>query len=334
MRPISNHAAANFQISHLLLLISLLLVTGVSHAEDTSEQARKLINATSKASRELNYDATFVYRKDNMMDVMQLIHKNDNGIEAERLVSLSGQAREIIRDDESVTCIFPEDQAVMVEKSRPRKFLSGQLPEPIEKIADYYSFEIAGIGRILDRDTWIVNIVPRDDYRYGYQLWIDKSSHLSLKTELKTKTGRSLEQILFTRLSVMDQMPDSMLKPSLSGSGFTWYNHGYNNEVESDNGQMYWQVGWMPGGFTMSEHEKQPIAASDQPVDHLVYSDGLATVSVFVEKIKDKPVVQLGATQMGGVNAFATLTKGYQVTAVGEVPLTTVEQMAKSVTHR
>ena len=84
----------------------------------------------------------------------------------------------------------------------------------------------------------------------------------------------------------------------------------------------------------MSEHKQQKIAVSDTPVDHMVYSDGLATVSIFVEKIIGQPVVKPGASKMGGVNAFATIASGYQVTAVGEVPLTTVEYIAKSVAHK
>jgi len=310
-----------------------MLISTSIQADDTSGQARNLINDMSRASRELNYDVTFVYRKGNEMDVMRLLHKSGDGNETERLVSLTGYAREVIRDNKSVTCIFPEDQSVMVEKSKPRKFLSGQLPEPIEKIADYYDFSVAGVGRFLDRNTWIVNIIPKDNFRYGYQLWIDMDSYLSLKTELKTYSGTTLEQILFTQLHIMDEMPDNLLKPSISGSGYTWYNHIYDDVQASANSQQ-WEVKWMPGGFAMNEHKQQKIAVSDMPVDHMVYSDGLATVSIFVEKIIDQPVVKPGASQMGGVNAFATVASGYQVTAVGEVPLATVEQIAKSVTHR
>ncbi len=300
---------------------------------DSSLAARDLINAMSRASRELNYDATFVYRKGNQMDVMRLLHKADGNNEIERLVSLTGQARELIRDNQSVTCIFPEDQAVMVEKSRPRQLLSGQLPEPIEKVESYYSFSIAGRDRVLDRDTLVVNIIPKDEYRYGYQIWIDQDSHLAVKTQLNTANGAALEQILFTQLKILDSIPDEMLKPSINGSGYVWYNHSADSE-EPDVSAQKWQVEWMPGGFTMSEQTQQQMPANSMPVDHLVYSDGLATVSVFVEKIAKDPVVKPGASQMGGVNAFALLNSGYQITAVGEVPLTTVEQMAKSVRPR
>lgn len=332
MNPVSRAATAK------LLLVGILLSQGLFSpsvaADASSVEARNLINAMSRASRELNYDATFVYRKDNQMDVMRLLHKaGENNNEIERLISLTGQAREVIRDNESVTCIFPEDQAVMVEKAKPRKFLSGQLPEPIEKIADYYDFAIAGQDRVIGRDTWVINIIPRDEFRYGYQLWIDQKSHLALRTELKTANGTSLEQILFTQLEILDELPDEIMKPSITGSGYTWVNHTAN-EVKPVSNDEKWKVNWMPGGFAMSEHEQRQIANSEMPVQHIVYTDGLATVSVFVEKISSQPVVQSGASKMGGVNAFATTMSGYQVTAVGEVPLMTVEQMAMSVAQQ
>jgi len=311
-------------------LIGLTLGLASAQAADTSLQARNLINEMSRASRELNYDATFVYHKDNQMDVMRLMHKADGDREIERLISLTGYAREVIRDGTSVTCIFPDDQTVMVEKTRPRKFLSGQLPEPIEKIAEYYEFAVVGTDHVLGRETWIVNIIPEDDYRYGYQLWIDKESKLSLKTQLKSLSGVTLEQILFTQLEIMDHMPDSMLKPAASGAGYTWYNHTYD-KTGSSSRRAVWSVNWLPGGFAMSDHEQQIIAVSEMPVYHLVYSDGLSTVSVFIEKISTQPMVQPGPTHMGGVNAFATIADDYQITAVGEVPLITVEKMARSV---
>lgn len=334
MRRPGNYLTKASFINHYAAFIGFALISAATYATETSsEQARALINDMSRASRELNYDATFVYHKESQMDVMRLLHKNTGEREIERLVSLTGHAREVIRDDKSVTCIFPEDQAVMVEKVRPRKFLSGQLPEPIENIAAYYDFQIAGTDRVLGRDTWIVNIIPRDDFRYGYQLWIDKDSKLSLKTQLKTLQGVTLEQILFTELEILDHMPDEMMKPSVSGSGYTWYNHTYEKK-DTRVTDARWNVKWMPVGFSMSNMEQQTIAASDTPVDHMIYSDGLATVSVFVEKIANQPVVEPGPSHMGGVNTFATVAEGFQVTAVGEVPLATVEQMAKSVEQK
>lgn len=317
-------------IAYLVYLaVSLSLVPVASQAEDLPA-AQDLINDMSRAVRTLNYDGTFIYRRNRQMDAMRLVHKADSTGEYERLLSLTGMPREVIRNNESVTCIFPENQAVMVEKSRPRKFVA-QLPEPIEKISDYYSFTTDGEDRVAGRDAWVVNIRPRDVYRYGYELWIDKDSKLLLKSELKNKSGFPLEQIMFTDIKLYQDIPDELLKPSISGKGYTWYHQAAAEERKDGQPGDGWHVTWMPDGFSLKNHERQMIKASHNPLDHMVFSDGLASVSIFIEKLPEQPDVSVGPTRMGGVNAFARFANGFQVTAVGEVPQATVQRMANSV---
>jgi len=284
----------------------------------------------SKASKELNYDGIFVYQRGNQMESMRLIHKADTDGEHERMVSLTGLAREVIRDGKSVTCIFPENRSVMVKRNQPKKLLAAQLPQPIEKIADFYGFAVSGKDRIADRSTWVVNIVPKDDYRYGYQLWIDEETKLLLKSELKDNSGRPIEQILFTHLDVVDNISPDLLKSSISGPGYTWYS-GSAEDTPVNINNTGWAVMSMPGGFSQSDHEIQALAEGSMPVEHMVYSDGLAMVSVFIEKLDKESDEIRGVSRMGGVNTYATYTNGYQVTAVGEVPLKTVQSMATSV---
>jgi len=313
-----------------LSLILLLFFSETVVADNSSHQARQLINQMSQATRLLNYDGIFVYSRGERMDTMRIIHQATEDGEHERLVSLTGYAREVIRDQQSVTCIFPDNQAVMVEKSRPRQLLSGQLPEPVEKIVEHYDFLVAGKERVAGRSTQVVNIVPKDDYRYGYQLWIDEEAHLLLKSELKDSKGKLLEQIMFTQIEIKDSIPDHLLEPAITGTGYTWYNNA-SDEAPVNSGNSHWKVTWMPNGFKMQDHEKQVTLTGTAPIDHMVYTDGLAIVSVFVEKLNNDLDVMKGPSNLGGVNAFATLANGYQITAVGEVPQETVQLMANSV---
>lgn len=325
--PATNHSVLLYGLVYAFLssFPSVILA-----AEDTSHQAQQLINEMSRASKELNYDGIFVYQRDGRMETMRLIHKADTNGEHERMVSLTGQAREVIRDGKSVTCIFPENRSVMVKRNQPKQFLAAQLPQPIEQIADFYEFAISGKDRVADRSTWIVNIFPKDEYRYGYQLWIDEENKLLLKSELIDSMGRPIEQILFTQLDVVDSISPDLLKPSISGPGYTWYS-GSAEDTPVRANQTGWQVTTMPNGFFQRDHEIQALAEGQIPVEHMVYSDGLAMVSVFIEKIENEPDEVRGISRKGGVNAYATFTNGYQVTAVGEVPQKTVQLMATSV---
>ena len=321
---------------HTYLIPALLLFYFgriiIAYADDVTPDPQELINEMSKASRDLNYDGVFMYRLGKQIDTMRIIHKSGtNGI-YERLVSLTGHAREVVRDKDEVKCIFPEKKSVVVDRSRAGKLVSGYLPNPIQSISDYYDFEIAGEDRIAGIDAWIVNIRPVDKYRYGYQIWIAKDSKLLLKSELKNQLGITLEQIMFAQLNILDEVDDELLKPSTLGKDFTWYNNiGTKEEKSVNKNEKQWQVTWMPDGFTMSEHAMEPMRTSHTPVEHLVYTDGLAMVSIFVEKLNEQPTADAGPTQFGGVNAYAVQSDDYQITAVGEVPKATVKLMADSV---
>ena len=317
-----------------IALTWLLFQATVVFADSASEKAQMLINEMSRASHDLNYDGVLVYRCANQMNTMRIIHKAGGEGEHERLVSLTGSAREVIRDGNTVRCFFPENKAVMVEKSHAGKLISSYLPDPIERIADHYHFEIATQDRVAGRNAWVVNIIPGDNLRYGYQLWVDQDTRLMLKSELKNSDGITLEQIMFTQLEVLEQIPDSLLKPTITGADYTWYETTAKSKMEVQNSDIRWIVTWMPDGFTMSEYGKQSMSMSQVPVDHMVFTDGLAMVSIFIEKLTRDAQSAEGPSTMGGINTYAVLTGGYQVTAVGEVPMTTVRLMANSVKPR
>lgn len=296
------------------------------------DKARQLLDEMTRAARTLNYDGVFVYQHDVHMDAMRIIHQAESGTERERLFSLTGHAREVIRNDESVTCIFPDNQSVMVEKSRPYELLSSQLPQPVAKLDDYYAFALKGSDRVAGRDTRIVAIQPRDRYRYGYRLWLDSKTNLMLRSELIGEEGRALEQFMFTRIEVVEHIPDSQLEPTITGTDFTWYENP--DDLHDKMSQLQWQVEWLPAGFSMSNTANELLADSPRPVHHMVFSDGLALVSVFVEKISNKRGALIGPSKMGAVNAFARQTDDHQVVVVGEVPLITVRKIANAVTHK
>ncbi|MFQ5660566.1 MAG: MucB/RseB C-terminal domain-containing protein [Gammaproteobacteria bacterium] len=328
MKTISSKVPSIFFRPFFLSSLLCCLTAAVS-ARETGVTAQELLDRMAHATYEMNYDGTFIYRQGKQMDTMRLIHKFGEDGENERIVSLTGHEREVIRNNQSVTCIFPDSHSVMVDKVHAQKLLP--MPEDLDRLTAHYTLAVAGEDRIAGKEAWIVTIRPDDRFRYGYQLWIGKTDHLLLKSELKNSSGYILEQILFTRLDVLDNIPDEWLKSSISGAGYTRYDStAPEHPAEATNGN-HWTVMWMPNGFSMSNHAKQAVVASDNLVDHMVYTDGLAMVSVFIERIKDPSQFVPGPSRIGAVNAFAKLTNGYQVTAVGEVPQTTVQKMAISV---
>lgn len=312
-----------------------LLLSLPSYANESSQHAMSVIDRMSQAGRTLNFDGFFVYRRGNNIDSMRIIHKAENGKELERLISLTGPAREIIRNDRETTCIFADNRAVVVSKHQPREFFPSSLPEPINKVADLYSFVVLGQERIAGRPSWMIRIDPKDPDRYGYQLWIDTESYLLLRSNVLGRDGDILEQVLFTNIELRDHIPDAMLKPTINGRDYALYSgESQPSDISmTEKGQPQWRVEWLPVGFAMRDREMHAMDRSRKPVDHMIFSDGVATISVFVEEL-DKANDRLeGYTSLGAVNTYSTLANDHQVTVVGELPPVTVRRIATSVSQ-
>jgi sigma-E factor negative regulatory protein RseB len=312
----------------LFLLATLVSAGTLADPDPEQPDALDLLLRMSAAVRDVNYDGVFIYSHAHRTDSMRIIHRGGPGEEQERLISLTGQPREVVRTGGTVTSYYPDTQAVMVEKTRPRNFVV-QLPPSMEDLAAHYTFSVNGSDRMAGRNAWVVGILPRDVYRYGYQIWVDQENHLPLRTELRSRAGMLIEEVMFTHLEVLDAIPDEVLRPGISGQGFTWF-HGAAAEASGDTAGGRWQARWVPEGFRVSRYERQALVASGDPVDHIVYSDGMASVSVFVERLREAPP-QVGPRRIGGINAFGKLAHGHQITAVGEVPPATVQRIANSM---
>ncbi|MGB1885460.1 MAG: MucB/RseB C-terminal domain-containing protein [Gammaproteobacteria bacterium] len=313
----------------LCLLTLQFLLSAPTLAADAL--ARQMLRDMHEATRMLNYDGVFVYQRSHEIDSMRLVHQYADGDEKERLISLSGPAREVIRDGELVTCVFADDQAAMVEKSQPRDLIGIGFSAPVETLEKNYQFTLGNHERVAGRDAQIITIEPESEDRYAYRLWIDSDSKLLLKSVILGASAQALEQVQFTHLEVLDTIPPARMAPELTGSGFTWRMDAGDSESINESQSIPWRVDWIPNGFTMEDHKVQNMATSEMPVGHLVYSDGLAMVSVFIEKLMPDATPMQGFSSRGAVNAFSRVAEEHQITVVGELPLQTVRRIAGAV---
>ncbi len=306
--------------------LALLLAAPVG----AGEEARVWLDRMSRAMQTLNYQGTFVYLHGGEIESMRIVHSRDESGERERLLSLNGEAREVIRDDRSVTCIWPGSRSVTVSKSRPRTPFPSTIPEA-SQLAERYRFRLlAGDARIAGMPARILDIEPRDEFRYGYRLWIDRETHLLLRSDLLDERGRPVEQVMFTELQVLDHIPEERFRPILNGTGYTWVNE---QDVETMAPDPMWVVSRLPAGFALKQRAKKPMQPNAKGVEHLVVSDGLATASIFIEPLQSGQQRFEGPSRMGAVNVFGTIQRDYQITVVGEVPAATVEYIARAVVY-
>lgn len=313
-------------------LVLLCVWQGPCAADDAL--ARQLLQGMYDASRQLNYDGVFFYQGGTQVEAMRVVHKFDVGVETERLISLSGPAREVIRDGNNITYLFADNEAALVDSNHPPDIVGIGLSAPLSKLFAGYNFSIEGNDRIAGRTTRIVSVVPQTDDRYAYRLWIDEASGLRLKSIVLGPDDRELEHLQFTQITILQEVPSELLRPEISGEGFTWRTTNDSNVAESNNAQALspaWQVPWLPPGFEHKETRVQSMPGSRMPVSHMIYSDGLAMVSVFIEELLAGDVPVRGYSSRGAVNAFSRVIETHQVTVVGELPLPTVRMIANAV---
>lgn len=315
-----------------IILIACSLNVAAAKEQITSEQVMEWLSRVTRAGQTLNYEGTFVYRHGNRLDAIRIIHKSDGDGERERLISLNGVAREIIRNNDKVTCILPDSRSIVVDHKGPETKLPS-IPGDLTQLDAHYDFVFDGYERVASRQTRRVIIRPKDTYRYGYRLWIDDAFELLLRSEMFDTKGDAIEQIMFTDIRLYETLSDDLLKPNISGKEYTWVT---DNEKQTDD-PMPVDTGWraesVPGGFMVSHRNKHRLPDNIMPVDHIVYTDGLAWVSVYIEKMNNQKEILQGATSMGAVNAYARVVGDYYVTAVGEVPASTVQLIGSSVRH-
>ncbi len=314
-----------------LALICLVATPPVSAAGDAYSWLMRI----NQATRELNYEGTFVYQHADQLEAMRIVHRAEDGTVRERLVSLNGAPREVIRNESQVLCFLPERRSVVVEhRLTQQKSFPAILPERTKDLNQNYTIALSTEGRVTAREAQGIIIKPRDEYRYGYRLWADRHTGLLLKADLVDHKGKTLEQFMFTQLVIGARIDPRDLEPALATEGLTWY---WGNALErgADAAQPPWNAKRLPSGFQLANRVMRKNPARDGMVEHIVYSDGLATVSVFIDSPGGKrPPLMRGTSRMGAVHAYGEVINNHQVVVVGEVPAATVALIGKSMAPR
>ena len=313
-------------------LLPVLLSTLIS-VPVMADPAMDWVQRMSSAMRELNYRGDFVYMHQNQLESMRISHYKDANGEKERLISLNGEAREVIRDNQNLTCIWPSSRKVVVDFSRKNTFSPIFIPEDIARLEKFYEMKMLGDDRVAGMSTVVVHINPRDEYRYGMKFWINEQNGLMMKSSLINENGMVVEQVMFTSLELFDDdeklVIDTMPKID---ENYTLVRYHSGDSSESFAADSAWQLTDTPGGFWRESVLKRKVPGTDHFVQQMVYTDGLASLSIFIEK--KTGLSSAGKSSMGAVNAYIRILDDYSVTAIGEVPAITVQQLAESISYQ
>ena len=306
------------------------LAASAAYAEPQAD-ASAWLQKIAAAARQLNYTGTFVYQHGSQVETSSIVHMVDHAGEHEKLEALDGPPREVIRDNNEVQCFVPGGKTVKIERHKPHLAFPDLLPEQMDGIAESYTVKLNGQQRVAGFECQVIALEPKDSLRYGHQLCADAHSGLLLSTRMLNEKNEVVEQIAFTQAAIGWPIAKQMLKPHLFHKG------GWKHELPASEAQPVesgWSVQNFPAGFKKIMEMKRSIHGKPVPVTHLVFSDGLAAVSVFIEPLPQQAKVGENLSQQGAINIYVRPYFKHLVTVVGEVPAATVTQIGNSVNYK
>lgn len=304
------------------------LAAAIPATARAGDDARAWIERMTHALAESSYVGEFEVESAGRAERMRIIHRVRDGRVHERLSALSASGREIVRDGDEVIAFLPDQKLAIIEHRPERNSLFGRMPRFGPEVERWYEVALEGRAMVLNgRRAVQVAVRPRDGFRFGHRLWIDEASGMPVKSELAGPDGRPLERMRFTRLELRDDIGDAELDPGFDRRSFRWV----RQVAQPAGATPAWSVPSPPPGFRLSASAIQDMGGSPAPVDHLVFSDGLASVSLFIRAPSPGEKPPIGSGRAGSASALSTVVHGYQVTAIGEVPSPTLEALARGL---
>ncbi len=286
------------------------------------------------AAHQSNYSGVFVYQSGSRVEMSRVTHISDKTGEHERLEGLGGARRELIRDNDQAW-LYAEGHKVRVEKRQIRRAFPALLPEQISILKENYSVRQAEEEEIAGYHAHSVVFLPRDNLRYTRKMWADSVSGLLLKAVVLDDRGHLIEQYAFMQVNIGNNIDRKWIVPEDSSATAIAQELSLSPlpKVELIEGACGWQVDALPVGFRKIVEMRRPFRGNKEPVIHMVFSDGLAGISVFIEKVNDATYVHSGLFGHGAAHVYNRIVGEHLVTVVGEVPPRTAIQVGDSVRY-
>jgi len=340
------------QFRHLALFLSALLAMNYVAAQTPAAsipttaslaEVRSLndwLMRTHQASMNRSYVGTFVVSAGGNLSSAKIWHVCEGTQQVERVETLTGAPRSIFRHNDQVTTFMPEHKVARTEK-RESLGLFPQLFESADsRIADFYKFRQEGMERVAGVDADIILLVPRDRLRFGYRVWSERKNGLVVKLQTLDTDGKVIEEAAFSELQLdapvsMNQLIQMMGKVQ-----------GYRLDkpvlFKTTAAAEGWALKTPVAGFNDMSCYRRPASAmggtekgatGEGPLQW-IFSDGLASVSIFVEPFDRQRHVRESALSLGATHTLTQRIDSYWITLVGEVPISTLKLFMGALEHK
>ena len=323
MRMSRKPYSGSLDAAGLMLAVALMIPSNEVLAD---REPQEWLNRMGVAVQSTSYEGTVIRIQDGTAEALKVVHTVENGVIREKLVAQEGDGLEIIRNGNEVHHVLPDRKSVLVEEWNDQSTLFSTLPSSDIRFGSEYDVAVVKNDRIAGRETVVLAIRPHDAYRYGHRIWLDTETSFPLQTQLISE-GKAIEQVKFADISLNHEIPASAFQPSYSTEHFTWLRQPAGHEgapIETS-----WSCDELPAGFRAVSTHEEAMAGNDELVTHILYSDGLANVSVFIAAKSGELLA--GPARVGGSNSYSVASGDFEITVIGGVPAITVEQIATTM---
>lgn len=321
-------------MKHALMLLALGgLLAGPAHG-DHPANAIAWLEKMAAAAQKLNYTGTFTYQSGGNSETSRITHVVDAGGEYERLEVLDGSPREIVRNNDEVKCYLPDDKMVIVEKRGQHKSFPALLPASVANLDEYYQVRLGEVARVAGFDSQLVILEPRDVLRYGHHFWADVNSGLLLKARMVNERNETIEQFAFNQLQISGAIDREALKPRFDTESRNWRIHNARASQSLSAGSEWQFRTQLPGFRKSAGMKRQARAGREGEITHFVFTDGLASISVFVEPLSDRNEAEKATYTVGAINVYKRVAGKHLLTILGEVPMASLMRLGDGMEPR
>lgn len=308
----------------------LLLGTCLNAQASSDEESWQMLQKAAVAAHVLSYQGIFVCQSGQQSRSVQIKHLFNGKDEFARNVVLDGAPKEVFSKGSELVIYNSRNENIVIEKRRGQNLFPAILPTNLDAIKLNYSLRADEAERVADRQTQVLILEPKDTLRYGYKFWIDTEYGLLLKATMLNSKNEMLSSIAFSQLGLLNNIDLDWYQPKIDGKK----NYVMEEETEavSDNkASPHWRLKELPFGYTKVSQMMRMVKGKPFPVTHVIFSDGLASVSLFIEPIEKGNKPRLARSVVGTTSFYAGASGYLQITVLGEVPEETVAQFANAV---
>lgn len=321
-------------VSPLLVIVGLFSFHVYADQQVASGEALQLLQKVASSAQKLTYTGVFIYRSGNRSETSRITRLVEDGNEFERLEVLDGSPREVIRQNDEVSCFLPDNKLLIVERRSARQLFPTLVPGNLAGLTEYYSIRKGSTGRVAGVSSRMVIIEPRDEFRFGHQFWIEPNSGLLLKANLLGDAGAVLETFAFTELRIGGPVTKAMVSAQTeTGGGDGWQvQRVSSNELRADDGQ--WLFRNPLPGFRRISGMKRKLHPDSPESTQLIFSDGLAAVSIFMEPLAGRAQEAPSEFSVGAVNVYKRQVADHQLIVLGDVPASALRYFGDGIEPR